>query len=138
MLLAGAPEPAQTAILKTFADAGEKIHHFRNGKNCKAWLFANLRNRFLKNADASAADGSAPPPAAELNPRAIELAGRFCKISEPGRSALALLYLDHFSAQEIVQILQITMDEFADAVNSARTQLQRMEAEQPSMEPSQP
>lgn len=143
MLLAGAPEPAQAAVLETFEAVGEKIHHFRNGKSCKAWLVANVRNRLLKNANEPAAesarepDGSVPPPGADLNPQAFELASRFCKIPEPGRSALALLYLEHFSAQEIAQILQLSMDEFADAVDSARTLLRQMEAVQRATSPAE-
>ena len=126
VLLTGAPESAQAIVLETFADAGEKIHHFRNGKSCKAWLVAKLRNRQLRN-------GESPPSATQslgLNPQALGLAGRFVRIPEPGRSALALLYLDQFSPQEIAQILQINMDELSTAVDSARSFLQEMETAQ--------
>lgn len=136
MLLAGAAGPAQAAVLQTFADAAEKIHHFRNGKSCKAWLVAKVRNRLLQNAGGPAAE--AGPPVASANPRVSELAGRFCRISEPGRSALALLYLDHFSPQEIAQILQLTMEEFADAVDSARAHLRGMEEAQKAAAPMEP
>lgn len=121
MLLAGASEPAQAVVLETFADAGEKIHHVRNGKNCKAWLIAKVRERLLKNADA-------PTSGTDLNAQTSELAGRFCRIPEPGRSALALLYLDQFSPREIAQILEMSPEELPDAVDSARTLLRQMEA----------
>ena len=133
MLLAGTPELAQAAVLETFADAGEKIHHFRNGKSCKAWLVAKLRNRLLKNpgqptGDPAEKTANASASAPELNPGILDLADTFYKIPEPGRSALALLYLDQFSPLEIAQILLISMEEMAVAVDSARTLLQQMEA----------
>jgi len=130
VLLAGSASSAQAALLETFAEAGEKIHHFRSGKSCKVWLVAKVRNRLMKQGvpkAAEAAQGSAenPPSAtsAGLNPQAAALAEEFCKIPEPGRSALALLYLDHFSTLEIAQILQMTTEELSDASEAARAQL---------------
>ena len=134
VLLAGTPEVAQTAILETFAEAGEKIHHFRSGKSCKAWLVAKLRSRLLKYPGNAL---TAATPTQDLNPQALELADRFSKIPEPGRSALALLYLDHFSAQEIAQILQISMEELLDAVDSARALLRQAEAVQRTALPAE-
>lgn len=141
VLLAGASEPAQAAVVEVFADAGEKIHHFRSGKSCLAWLVAKLRNRLLKHPPTAAP--AAPPDdqasdkpenattaAPDLNPQALALADRFCKIPEPGRSALALLYLDQFSVQEIAQILQMNIEELAEAVESARSLLRQMDAVQ--------
>jgi|GEM_PF-1729590 len=136
VLLAGAPETAQAAILETFADAGEKIHHFRSGKSCKAWLVAKVRTKLMKQpggAGAVAEEKKAEKtvtPGAELDPKAVELTDRFSKIPEPGRSALALLYLDSFSPQEIAQILLMNEDQLASAVDAARSLLRQMEAVQ--------
>ena len=52
VLLTGSPAPAQAVLLETFAEAGEKIHHFRSGKSCKAWLAAKVRSRVMKPAGA--------------------------------------------------------------------------------------
>lgn len=136
MLLTGLPAPAQAVLLETFAEAGEKIHHFRSGKSCKAWLAAKVRSRVMKRAGAKTAE--IEPKTSEnitsaadgLSPQAVALAERFCKIAEPGRSALALLYLNHFSTQEITQILQMTVEELSDAAEAARSQLRGMEAMQ--------
>ena len=134
VLLTGAPRTAQAVVMEVFADAGEKINHFRSGKSCEAWLVAKVRNRLLKN-PSRAMDKPAPETpddkpqvSVDLNPAALELAQRFSKIPEPGRSALALLYINHFSVQEIAQILQIPLEEMAEATGAARAILQQAEA----------
>lgn len=137
MLLTGSPASAQATLLEIFAEAGEKIHHFRSGKSCKAWLAAKVRNLVMKQ-------GGAKPAAAEtknseniaaaadpgLSPQATALAEQFCKVSEPGRSALALLYINQFSTQEISQILQMGIEELSNAAEAARAQLRGMDAMQ--------
>jgi len=136
VLLTGSSASAQAALLETFAEAGEKIHHFRSGKSCKAWLAAKVRSRVMKPAGTKAAEAepknseNTTSAAADLSPQATALAERFCKIAEPGRSALALLYLNHFSTQEITQILQMTIEELSDAAEAARSQLRGIEAMQ--------
>jgi DNA-directed RNA polymerase specialized sigma24 family protein len=144
VLLTGAPRAAQAALMDVFADAGEKIHHFRSGKSCEVWLVAKVRNRLLKS-PAPATDKTTPentesdsPLAVDLTPVALEFSERFSKIPEPGRSALALLYINHFSVQEIAQILQITLEELAEATGAARATLQQLEAaHQPAATPAE-
>ena len=128
VLLTGAPVTAQGLVLDVFADAGEKIHHFRNGKSCEAWLVAKVRNRAM-NLPRLSQDKTDPAPPADAGPdsAALELADRFVRIPEPGRSALALLYINRFSVQEIAQILQIPLEALAEAVDAARVSLHRME-----------
>lgn len=129
LLLAGTPAAAQSTMLETFADAGEKLHHFRSGKSCTAWLVAKVRNRFLNRSLPTAqervaeATVAADEPGLVASPEVLDLADRFSKLPEPGRSGLALLYLDQFSVQEIAQILQINVEELADAVGVARDRL---------------
>lgn len=103
---------------------------------------AKVRSRLLKNPAPAAAGPASESPenttpgAWDLNPAAQELAERFSTIPEPGRSALALLYINHFSLQEIAQILQITPEELPAAIGSARALLQQMDpARQPEAAP---
>jgi DNA-directed RNA polymerase specialized sigma24 family protein len=134
VLLTGVPRTAQAVVLEVFADAGEKINHFRSGKSCEVWLVAKVRNRLLRNptpaAKQSAPENSeiSPQISVDLNPAALALAQRFSKIPEPGRSALALLYINHFSVQEIAQILQIPLEEMAEATGAARALLEQTES----------
>jgi hypothetical protein len=109
VLLSGVPETARLAVLEVLDRTAEKLEHMRNEKDCKVWLMARLRERLL------AATHHAGENAMDAEP-----AGRFSKIPEPGRSALALLYLDLFSARDIAQILQIPMGELPGAMDSAR------------------
>jgi len=132
VLLTGEPREAQALVLDVFADAGEKIHHFRNGKSCEAWLVAKVRNRALNRkwkppedsapGETEAAAGNENSPGA-----ALEMAARFCRIPEPGRSALALLYINRFTVEEIAQVLQMPLEAMAQAVDAARTRLQALE-----------
>jgi DNA-directed RNA polymerase specialized sigma24 family protein len=134
VLLTGSPQAAQAAMLEVFADGAEKIHHFRSGKSCEAWLVAKVRTRLLNKplqpAAAPENPGPAPSAAGETDTAALatlELAARFSRLPEPGRSALALLYIDCFSVQEIAQILQLPLEMMAEAVDSARCALRGME-----------
>ena len=77
-------------------------------------------------------------PSMNLTPAALDFAGRFSKIPEPGRSALALLYINHLSVQEIAQILQLSLEELAEATGAARSILQQSEkARQTAPAPSE-
>lgn len=140
VLLTGAPREAQDVVLQVFADAAEKIHHFRNGKSCEAWLVAKVRTRLLNRGPRDSA-----PPAAETassssgspDPAALEFAARFSRLAEPGRSALALLYIGHFSVQEIAQILQLPLEMLAEAVDAARATLRGSETARPAAAPAE-
>ncbi|HWB60418.1 MAG TPA: hypothetical protein VG733_13060 [Chthoniobacteraceae bacterium] len=126
VLVTGSAQAARDTVLDVFADAAEKIHHFRNGKSCEAWLVAKVRTRVLNRPfqpGATAESATNPEPDA-----AAALAARFARLPEPGRSALALLYINHFSIQEISQILQLPLEMLADAIGSAREALQQTEA----------
>lgn len=129
MLLAGEPQAAQAAVLEVFADAAEKIHHFRNGKSSEAWLVTKVRNRLLNK---SLQPASTAVPAGDHAPDALDFASRFSRLPEPGRSALALLYINRFSAEEIAQILQLRVEILAGAIDSARNSLRAMESARPA------
>jgi len=126
MLLTGSPRAAQAVVLEAFADAGEKIHHFRNGKSCEAWLVAKVRSRLLNKSPQPAAE-TAPETPENSPSTALDMAERFSRLQEPGRSALALLYLNRFTVQEIGQILQMPPEQLGDAAGSAREALQQMD-----------
>lgn len=135
MLLAGEPQAAQAAVLDVFADAAEKIHHFRNGKSSEAWLVTKVRNRLLNKSFQTPAAFPATentPQAGDPGPAALELAARFSRLPEPGRSALALLYINRFSVEEIAQILQLRVEMLADAADAARKTLRAMESASPA------
>jgi DNA-directed RNA polymerase specialized sigma24 family protein len=136
VLLTGVPREAQEVVLQVFSDAAEKIHHFRNGKSCEAWLVAKVRNRLLNRGPqsfaASAAETADASASGAPDPAALGFATRFSRLAEPGRSALALLYIGHFSVQEIAQILQLPLEMLAEAVDAARAALCGMETARPA------
>lgn len=122
MLLTGAPQPAQAVVLESLAGAADKIHHFRQGKSREAWLVGNVRKLVL-NKPLRPAGEAAPEEADALAGPPLELARRFSTLAEPGRSALALLYINRFSLAEIALILQLPVDMLASAIDSARVSL---------------
>jgi len=129
VLLTGSPQAAQNVMLDVFADSAEKIHHFRNGKSCEAWLVAKVRNRLLNKPLQAATE---TPGKTDASDPALDLAARLSRLPEPGRSALALLYINRFSASEIAQILQLPLEALAEAVDSARNSLRGTEPASPA------
>lgn len=109
MLVSGDSQAARSAILGVLPALAEKIEQMRDEKNCKVWLMSRLRERLLKN------------PPHPKNEDLVEPAARFSQIPEPGRSALALLCLDLFSATDIAQILQIPLEQLPAALDTARS-----------------
>ena len=97
---------------------------------------AKVRNRLLNKPfqpanPVPAKTGDASPPVADASP-VLDLAARFSRLHEPGRSALALLYINRFSAAEIAQILQLPVEMLADAIDSARNALRGDETASPA------
>jgi hypothetical protein len=109
VLLSGSPQAARAAVLEFLPAVAEKIEQMRDENKCKLWLMTRLRERLLKI--------SPQPDIAE----SVEPAARFSQIPEPGRSALALLCLDLFSAADIEQILQIPLEKMPAALDKARS-----------------
>ncbi len=132
LLLTGSPVAAQKALASAFADVQASLDQLRSEEQRHAWLAIRLREECLSGEEAPAAGAprllrgdEAGGPAAVLDLEAYIMAQHFCRIAEPGRTALALFYLDLFSPSRIADILKMRIEDLANAVGTARQRLQQ-------------
>ena len=132
LLLTGNAKSAEKVMAETLAEVEAQLSQFRNETSRQAWLATRIRERCLEN------NASAPPMAprlvrddtesgekpAVLKIEAFLLAQRFHMLPEPERSALALFYLEFFSADEIAQLLKMDVELLSDTLGAARVLLQ--------------
>ena len=120
-------------MMETLAEAEAQLDEFRSDANRQAWLVQRLRQRCLKNDDGS--PEPAPPRLLRMEPEpgvrpevlgieAFILAEHFHGLPEPGRSALALFYLDLFTPEEIAHLLKMKIEQLGATLAEARTRLQ--------------
>ena len=132
LLLTGSSKKAESVMAETLHEVEPQIGQFRSETSRHAWLATRIRDRCLNNQN-----GDAPPaprllreelePGAKAEILPIEaylLAQRFHTLPEPERSALALFYLEFFSASEIAQVLKMDPEELCGALGRARAMLQ--------------
>lgn len=55
--------------------------------------------------------------------------GRFARLAEPERSALALFYLDFLSIRDMAQVLKMKVEDLARLLGEARLNLRRLAEE---------
>jgi len=120
-------------MAETLVEVESQLVQFRNTTSRQAWLASHIRERCLENNKSSPpgaprllreeGDSGAPPEI--LNIEAFLVAQRFHLLPEPERSALALFYLDLFTADEIAELLKMDIDELSETLGSARDLLQK-------------
>ncbi len=117
----------------TLTEVESQLSQFRNETSRQAWLATHIRERCLEN------NKSSPPTAPRLlrddsdsgaHPKILEIeaflvAQRFHLLPEPERSALALFYLDLFSAEEIAELLKMDIEALSDTLGAARDLLRK-------------
>ena len=120
-------------MAETLAEVEAQLDQIRTEANRQAWLARRIRERCLKNNLENPAPvvprllrveplaGAAPEV---LGIEAYILAEHFHCMSEPGRSALALFYLDLFSPEEIGKLVKMNLEELGATLTEARAALQ--------------
>jgi DNA-directed RNA polymerase specialized sigma24 family protein len=133
VLLTGKIGKAEQVMAETLSKAAVELAQIRNETSRRAWFATRIRERCL-------GDEREAAPAPRLLREEVESAGslevleieayliaqRFHQLPEPGRSALALFYLDTFTNQEIAKLLKLHEDELADTLGDARRRLQHL------------
>lgn len=116
----------------TLIKAERELSQIRNECNRRAWFVSRIRE------SCGVADGNGAPAPRLLRDEADEeaaeileieaylVAQRFHQLEEPGRSALALFYLDAFTTEEIAKLLRMTEVQLADTLADGRLRLQRL------------
>ena len=133
LLLTGSSAAAEQAVAETISEGEVQLDQIRTEANRQAWLAQRIRERCLKNN----ADNPAPvvprllriepqpgAPPEVLGIEAYILAEHFHCLPEPGRSALALFYLDLFSPEEIAKLLKMSLEELGAVLAETRAALQ--------------
>ena len=117
----------------TLSEVKAQVDQIRSEANRLAWLAQRIRERCLRNN----AENPAPlvPRLLRLDPapgatpevlgiEAYILAEHFHCLPEPGRSALALFYLELFTPDEIAKLLKMTLEQLGATLAEARAGLQ--------------
>ena len=116
-------------MAETLVEIETQLEGLRGETNRQSSLAMRIRQRCLKNN----AENAAPvvprllrEPGVEVEVLAIEayiLAEHIHALPEPERSALALFYLDLFRAEEIAQLLKLSLEDLGQTLDSARAGL---------------
>jgi DNA-directed RNA polymerase specialized sigma24 family protein len=133
LLLTGRAAVAELVLSAALAEAGTQLDQMRGESRRLAWLAQRIRARCLQSNEQNPArlvprllrEPQRPgEPIELLGIEAYILAEHFHSLAEPGRSALALFYLDLFTPEEIAKLLQLELEELGAALTDARTRLQ--------------
>lgn len=144
LLLCGNAKGAERVLGSALAEMRRHTEQLRNAQARQAWLVTRLRQECKRLTTPKPAAGAAPglvrseEDLAEnpelLTIEAYLLAQRFSCLPEPGRTALALLYLDLFPPAELPKLLELSWDRVCTALAEARLELQKQIAEMRSPE----
>lgn len=133
LLLTGRSAAAEQVMAVTLSEAEAQFDQIRTEANRLAWLAQRIRAQCLKNNSENSAPfvprllRIEPQPGATPEVLGIEayiLAEHFHCLPEPGRSALALFYLDLFSPEEIAKLLKMSLEELGAVLAETRAALQ--------------
>lgn len=112
LLLKGGEDTARRDLLAVLSECAHQLAQLRSERSRLAFALKKLRAQCLKNG------GTEGGSALDSGP-----AGLFSKLPEPGRSALALLYLKVFSSSETAALLELTQEDFSEALRKSRLML---------------
>jgi len=117
--LSGAAAEAEDLVQETFCQAQLKLSQLRDGQAARAWLFAILRNNYLRRLRDTKLARHLPldevgevadRPENELPPiDAEQLQEALGSLPEAFRTPLVLYYFEEFSYREIAEQMQVPM-----------------------------
>jgi len=119
-------------MAEALVKAESELPQIRNECSRRAWFVNRIRESCgVANGQAAPAPRllREPGDAARVEILEIEaylVAQHFHQLAEPGRSALALFYLDAFTHEEIAKLFRMTGEQLADTLADARLRLQRL------------
>jgi hypothetical protein len=112
LLLNGEEEAARRSLLEMLSECAPQLAQLRSDTSRLALALKKLRAHCLKNG----------APQRGTDP-VSGFAGPFSALPDPGRSALALLYLKVFSPGDTAALLGLTLEDFSAALQNARALL---------------
>ncbi len=132
LLLTGRSAAAESVMAETLAEVEAQLAQIRSEANRQAWLARRIRERCLKNnldnptpvvPRLLRVEGPVGAVPEVLGIEAYILAEHFHCLTEPGRSALGLFYLELFKPEEIAKLLQMSLEELGAVLTDARAAL---------------
>ena len=113
---------------ETLQSSAARLEEMRGDDRRCSTFAGKLRERCLREKVANSNDiprllREDGTPREILAIEAYIVAQRFSTLPEPERSALALFYLDLFSAEQIASLLELSLEDLAEALGRARAQL---------------
>lgn len=148
LLLSGHAKTAEQVLAAALGEMQSHHGELRSTASRHSWLVTRIRQECKRVNPPGAEPGAVPglirmaeDGSSQVAPLlAIEaylFARRFSGLAEPGRSALALFYLDLFPAAEIPGLLNMSWDRFCEVLTNARAGLragiQQMRTHEPLM-----
>jgi RNA polymerase sigma-70 factor (ECF subfamily) len=136
--LSGSAADAEDLTQHTFLTALEKWHQLEDESRVRPWLFAILRNAYLKQrrllvtARVVPLEAAAEPAIeADDNVEVDEerLRNALADLAEDFRTPLILFYFQEFSYREIAQMLDVPIGTVMSRLSRGRAQLKRFLAE---------
>jgi DNA-directed RNA polymerase specialized sigma24 family protein len=131
LLLGGDAKTAEQVLAAALTEMQKHCGELRSTASRQAWLVGRIRQASpapKRNGAGAVVPGLVRTEEANEAPQllAIEaylVARRFSSLAEPGRSALALLYLDLFSPAELTKLLGLSWEKLCEVLASAREEL---------------
>ncbi len=119
LLLTGDVNSAVRVLEEITAEGASHISQIRDTKRMAAWYVRRIREKaeILSPAESEATS-------AELPVQVREIIARVHSLPEPDRTAVALFYLNRFTAREIAHLLKIRIEEFSACLERGRAALQ--------------
>jgi DNA-directed RNA polymerase specialized sigma24 family protein len=132
-LLAGEAKAAESILRHALEGLEPKLDQLRSAKSKHVWLVRRIRQACLEHAAVVPQSGDRAPrllreeetvaPGEILEIEAYIVAQHFHGLAEPGRSALALFYLELVPAAEAAELLGLSLEQYCEAVGRARLNL---------------
>lgn len=146
LLLCGQAKVAEQVLATALAELQTQLAEVRSIPSRHVWLVGRIRQECQRRApggEPGRVAGLIRLPEEETEETepllAIEaylFARRFSTLAEPGRSALALFYLDLFPPAEICGLLNLTWERYCETLKKARASLregvQQMRTHEPA------
>ena len=119
LLLTGDMNSATRVLEEIAAEGSSQISEIRDVKRVAAWYVHRIRGKaeILKTSESEKAS-------IELPQNARKVVARIHALPEPDRSAVALFYLNRFTAREIAHLLKMKIEEFSECIERGRAVLQ--------------
>jgi RNA polymerase sigma-70 factor (ECF subfamily) len=136
--LSGSAADAEDLTQQAFLTAQEKLEQLRVAENAKAWLFAIVRNAYLKTRRGPAGAANIPlqhiaepPQATDGSPDLTgeELTQLLAELPEEFRIPLVLFYFEDMSYREIAETLNLPIGTVMSRLSRGKSHLRQRLAE---------